>query len=97
MIDTSSEENIQDFKMTLVENKEVIDYNKSKKYSDWSGETLRSYKDKEKIEDEIGIISSIANEKKLMSRLYLKYMISAESSVFISLDLLMIPFFFLCY
>ena len=51
MINTSSEENIQDSKMNQVENKEFVRYDKSKKYSDWSDKTLRTYKDKKKIED----------------------------------------------
>ena len=65
------EENIQDYNMTK-ELKRVIKYDKSKKYSDCSDKTLRTYKDKEKIEDEIGIISTFENEKKSMPRLHLK-------------------------
>ena len=49
MIETSSEENIQHSDMAQGENKEVIKYDKSKKYSDWSDKTLRTYKDKDKI------------------------------------------------
>ena len=62
MIDTSSEENIQDSEMTQVENKEVVNWNKTKKLSDWSDKTLRTYKDKEKIEDKFETISTFANE-----------------------------------
>ena len=47
------------------ENKEVIKYDKNTKYSDWSDKTLRTYKDKDKIEYEIDIISTFANETKV--------------------------------
>ena len=49
--------------MTQGENKEVAECNKSKKYYDWSDKTLHTCRDKQKIEDEIGIISMFANKK----------------------------------
>ena len=61
MIEISPEENIQDYEMTQGENKEVAEYNKSKKSYDWSDKTLHTCRDKQKIEDEIGIISTFAN------------------------------------
>ena len=45
-------------------NKEAIEYNKSKKYSDWSDKNIWTYKDKEKIEDITVNISMFANETK---------------------------------
>ena len=51
--------------MTQGENKEVVKYDKINKYSDWSDKTLVSYKDKDKIEDESGIISTFANDAKI--------------------------------
>ena len=54
-------------------------YDKSNNYYDWSDKTLQTYKDKEKIEDKIGIIIQFVNEKKLMLRLHLKCTVSAES------------------
>ena len=65
MINVSSKENIQDSEMTQGENKEVIKYDKSKKYSDWTDKTLLAYKDKEKIEDEKVIIIMFGNETKI--------------------------------
>ena len=44
---------------------QVIKYDKRKKCSDWLDKTLWTYKDKEKIEDEKGIISTFVNEKKI--------------------------------
>ena len=62
MIDKPPEENMQDSEMNQVEKKEVIkQYDKIKKYFDWSDKTLITYKDKEKIEYEIEIISTSAN------------------------------------
>ena len=48
--------------MTQGENKEVIKYDKSKKYSDWTDKNLWTYKDKEKVEEEKGIISRSENK-----------------------------------
>ena len=39
IIDMSSEESIQNSEMTQVENKEVLKYDKSNKYSDWLAKT----------------------------------------------------------
>ena len=58
--------------MTQVENQEVGRYKKNKKYCDWQDKILQNYKDKEKIEDDNGIISTFVNEKKKMSILKLK-------------------------
>ena len=44
-------------------NKEVVKYDKSKIYFDWSDNNLRTYKDKEKIEDKQISMSTFANEK----------------------------------
>ena len=65
MIDTSPEENIQDSKMTQGENKEVVRFDKRKKYSDSPDKTIRTYKDKDKIEYEKLIISTFVNETKI--------------------------------
>ena len=51
--------------MNQGENKEFFGYDKSKKYSDWSDKTLRTYKDREKIEEKKGIISTFENETKI--------------------------------
>ena len=51
--------------MTQGENKDVIRYDKSKKYSDCSDKNLRTYEDKEKIEDGIDIVVRFANETKI--------------------------------
>ena len=53
--------------------KNFINKNKSNKYSDWTDKILWTYKDKIKIEDEIGIITMLENGKKSMSRMHLKY------------------------
>ena len=47
--------------MTQGENKEVVKYGTSNKYSGWSDKTLLNYKDSEKIEDKKGIISMFEN------------------------------------
>ena len=60
MIDTPLEENIQDSETNQGQNTEVVKYDKSKKYSDWLDKTLINYKDKDKIEDEKGIIRMFA-------------------------------------
>ena len=56
---------LQDSETNQGENKEVVKYGISKKCSDWSGRTLQIYKDKEKIETKIGIISMFTNETKI--------------------------------
>ena len=62
MIDTPLEENIQDSETNQGQNTEVVKYDKSKKYSDWLDKTLINYKDKDKIEDEKGIIRMFAKK-----------------------------------
>ena len=49
MIDKSTEENKQDRNISQGENKEVVKYDKSKKYSDWSNKTMQTYKVKRKL------------------------------------------------
>ena len=49
--------------MNQGQNKEVVKYNKSNKYYDWSDKNQRYCKDKNKTEDGIGIITTFANEK----------------------------------
>ena len=51
--------------MNQGEKKESVKYNKSKKYSDWLDKNMRNYKDKDKIEDKIVIMSTLANEEKI--------------------------------
>ena len=65
IIDTSSVENIPNSNMNQGENKDSVKYNKSKKYSDWSDKTLRTYKDKEEIEDKTRILIAFKNETKI--------------------------------
>ena len=43
----------------------MFKYDKSKKLSFWSDKTLRTYRDKQKIEDKNVIISTFANEAKI--------------------------------
>ena len=54
--------------MTQGENKEVVRYDKRKKYSDSPDKTLRTYKDKDKIEYEKLIISTFVNEASIYIR-----------------------------
>ena len=51
--------------MTQVESKDIIKYNKHKKYYYWSSKILRTHKDKQKPEDKKGIISMFATETKI--------------------------------
>ena len=44
VIDTLLGENIQDSNITQGENKEVVNYDKRKKYYDWLDKSLRTYK-----------------------------------------------------
>ena len=46
VIDTLLGENIQDSNITQGENKEVVNYDKRKKYYDWLDKSLRTYKGK---------------------------------------------------
>ena len=58
-------ENIPDCNITQEENKEVIKYDKSKKYYDWSDKTLWTYNDKDIIEGEKLTISTFSNNNKI--------------------------------
>ena len=51
--------------MSQGDNKEVVTYDKSKKYSDWSDKILWIYNDREKIVNERGIIITVANKTKM--------------------------------
>ena len=51
--------------MSQGENKEVVKYNKSNKYSDWYDKTLRVYKYNQKVGDKIITISMFSNEAKI--------------------------------
>ena len=51
--------------MSQGENKEVVKYNKSNKYSDWYDKTLRVYKYNQKVGDKIITINMFSNEAKI--------------------------------
>ena len=46
-----------------IKQRSYFKYDKSKKYSNWSDKTLQTYKNKEKIEDKIVIISTSVKPK----------------------------------